>query len=320
MDGNAMRLRLQIFIGLGVTVAALGLAFGYYFGGQSGNNQSVGDGEIVSVADRAGETLEELVLLSPVIVTATTATISRPTDVQSEKMPFPGDPDAGVEIETLAHEIVVSSVLRGDMVPGDRLTFYQDLRGRDYDDASSDQPPEWEWERDPFEFEAGVEYLFFLHYVDGRPRATGGLGVRQLLPVSAVVYARLTDDTATFARTNERLAPGRFDGGVPPDTVAGEEVPMSEILRTLARVPYINDVPPDPQQVARDEKLLARGRALTQLIEDLAGLRTADEVMARVHELGLDAKSLQDPAFCRKVEAGIPQFSSFNVSLGCGGD
>lgn len=312
-----MKLHSRIFIGLGMTVAALGLAFGYYFAGQSANDQLAGDGEVVTLVDRPGETLEELTFLSSVIVTGT---VSSSSDMQSVKMPFPGDPDVGVEIESLAHEMVVSKVIRGDMVSGDRLTFYQDLRGRDFDDSSLAPRFEWEWEQEPFEFEAGVEYLFFLRYIDGLPGATGDLGVPHLSPVSAVVYARLDGDTATFTRTSERLAPGRFDGSVPADTIAGKAVLMSVIREIVGSIPYVNDVAPAPERVARDQRLLDRGRALTRLMEGLPGLRTEGEVLALVRELGLDAASLQDAAFCRKVEAGIPQFSSFDVELGCGGN
>jgi len=298
----------------GAIVTALGLAFLYYFAGQSTTDPPIGDGAVVTVVDRAGETLEELTLLSSVIVTGTVLSSS---ETESVKMPFPGDPAAGVEIESLAHELVVSSVLRGDVISGDRLTFYQDLRGRDFGDSSPIRPSGWEWEQDPFEFEAGVEYLFFLHDIDGLPGATGALGSRHLSPVSAVVYARLDGNAAMFTRVNERFAPGLFDGGVPRDTIAGTAVQMSVVRQTVDSVPYINDVAPDPQQVARDAKVLARGRALTQLLDDLPDLQTEDEVLARVHELGLDAASLQDPGFCRKVEAGIPEFSSFSVELGC---
>lgn len=82
-------------------------------------------------------------------------------------------------------------------------------------------------------------------------------------------------------------------------------------LRSLAAV----EIRPD--ETVPDQPGVARGQALEQLVEALPSLDSPDAVLSLVESLGLDAASLGDPPFCRKVQAAIDQFGQVGVNLGC---
>ena len=134
---------------------------------------------------------------------------------------------------------------------------------------------------------------------------------------TGTLYGLAVPGVATIAGSDFVLAYSELD------TAAGSE--RSKIAGRLDTIPdawqnarattpvVASGEGPDPEVTRRGEAL---ERLVTWIVAD--GL-TAEEAVVLAHEDGLDAQSLADPAFCRKVEAVVKGETGVQLELGCDG-
>jgi hypothetical protein len=200
------------------------------------------------------------------------------------------------------YTVTVIETLKGAFDSGDnelRVHFPQRLEGYGRGPAVGD------WSVEPPPVNRG-EYLVFAGRREGVYGAQGELAKAHYGGATVPFLAQVEGGNVRFQDQPDYL--GALD--LPSLFGTLHELNVVRVVSRTARLPEIR---PDPAA----EAIKARGIALETLITELPALDSEEAVRKRVTELGLDATSLADPAFCRKVEQGIAEFGGRSVDLDC---
>ncbi len=280
-------------------IATVGTSVGYF------GFPGFGDGPSASLQTShdafSPASIDELAAISDVIVRGTVRLTEEHVTVQS---PSQVDARSGTRVGYAVYTVTVTETLKGTLQPSDtelRVYFPQWLEGYGPGPAVGD------WRVRPPQVSAG-NYLVFVGRRDGVLGAQGELAEAHYEAAAMPFLAEVEDSSVRFQDPPDYLTP-------PSSSSLFGKIHELNVVRAVSRTARLPEIAADPMVDA----IRARGTALETLITELPTLRSEDAVRKRVAELGLDAASLGDPAFCRKVQEGISQFGGRSVDLGCDG-
>jgi hypothetical protein len=205
--------------------------------------------------------------------------------------------------------------LHGPHAKGDILAIARGIHGSSTLGVEGFEGFEHSWDHGDWpNLDPGTKYLLFLFE---RP-ASAEWG----LPPSVESEWSLIAGTPAYGIVEEDLVTFVHRSNVSEEALQVADTldaPLSEIREAVARGAAGEGVGLFPAEQEEADRLLRRGQALEQLVEEAQAMESVDAVRDRAFELGLDAASLDDPAFCRKAEAIVAGETGHALDLACDG-
>lgn len=230
------------------------------------------------------------------------------TVTSQRQVTIPGQSPSAVFREDRVVSFTVDRVFRGDgIAAGDTISPHWTTK---VTFPASTAGPATIMTDSPVKLVDGKRYVLFLSW---HPEADGS---QMLAPTGEPGVAAVEGDTLSLLGSSDYLNARAEKGlakSVPPELLRISFDALTKAIATDddARVRLASLPRPGLEENPR-------GKAIEQLMYDLPTLTTQEQVLNRVKELGLDRATLQDEAFCRKVQAVADQFGTARVSLGCG--